>query len=505
MTNPQVAIESQALDQFSDWHWRLNNLYSVVDEHGVEMPFRMNWAQERLFEEMHYLNIILKARQIGFTTFIQLFMLDACLFNSNVRAGTIAHTMDAVEEIFSDKVKFPYEHLPDALRAANPAIQDAAKRLTFRNGSSLRVGMSLRSGTYQYLHISEYGKLCSRYPEKAREVKTGALNTLKAGEIAFIESTAEGREGAFFDMTERAQNHQGPLTPLDFKFHFFAWHEHPSYRIDPAGVVITEEIERYFRDLEADEGIATDDAQRAWYAKKLETQGDDMKREYPATPKEAFLASIEGAYFKAQMARARREGRICRVPIDPVLPVNTFWDLGMADNMTIWFHQRHGMENRFVGYYENSGEGFGHYARILDERARKGEYVYGRHLAPHDIEVRNLDEEGRTRKETARKLGIVFEVVPRVEVKMDGIEASRQKLASCVFDEAACDRGIKCLESYRKEWDEKHGVWKDHPRHDWASHAADAFETFSRGYAPEADYGDYDDYDETGRSKVSGY
>lgn len=497
---------SQAADRFSDWRWRLDNLYWIVDKEGKEVPFKMNWAQERLFDDMHYLNIILKARQLGFTTFIQIFMLDACLFNSSVRAGTIAHTLDAAEEIFADKVKFPYDRLPDGIKAANPAVQDAAKKLSFHNGSSLRVGMSLRAGTYQYLHVSEFGKLCARYPDKAREVATGALNTVQAGQIIFIESTAEGREGRFYDMTEIARANNGKaLTELDFKFHFFGWHEEPGYRIDPRGVVIGDELARYFDGLEQEQGIVLDDAQRAWYAKKWITQQDDMKREYPATPEEAFEASLEGAYFKAQMARARREGRICPVPIDPILPVNTFWDLGVHDAMAIWFHQRHGLENRFVGYYENSGEGFAHYARFLDERARRCDFVYGEHFAPHDIEVTEMGS-GRTRREIARELGINFVTVPRPKQKSDGIEASRQVLASCWFDERTCDKGIVALESYRKEWDDAHGVWKDKPRHDSASHGADAFQTFAMGYEPD----DEDDEDEwphaaDGRSEITGY
>jgi hypothetical protein len=74
-----------------DRRWRLNNLYHIIDKDGRRIPFRLNWAQEALLDGLHHQNVILKARQLGFTTFIQLFMLDACLFNSNIRAGTIAH------------------------------------------------------------------------------------------------------------------------------------------------------------------------------------------------------------------------------------------------------------------------------------------------------------------------------------------------------------------------------------------------------------------------------
>ena len=152
-------------------------------------------AQESLMNDLHFCNVILKARQLGFTTFIQIFMLDQCIFNSNIRAGTIAHRLDDARLIFRDKVKYPYDNLPEALRNARPLLSDSAEELVLANNSSIRVGTSLRSGTLQYLHISEYGKLCAQFADKAREVRTGALNTLQSGQIVFIESTAEGHEG----------------------------------------------------------------------------------------------------------------------------------------------------------------------------------------------------------------------------------------------------------------------------------------------------------------------
>ena len=115
----------------------------------------MNWAQEDLLNGLHECNLILKARQLGFTTFIQFFMLDACLFNSNIRAGTIAHRLDDARVIFRDKVKFPYEFLPEQLKAARPVIKDFADELIFSNNSSIRVSTSMRSGTLQFLHVSE--------------------------------------------------------------------------------------------------------------------------------------------------------------------------------------------------------------------------------------------------------------------------------------------------------------------------------------------------------------
>jgi hypothetical protein len=194
--------------QLSDPRWRLNNLYWITNKEGSRVQFKLNWAQESLLNDLHYCNIVLKARQLGFTTFIQIFMLDQCLFNSNIRAGTIAHRLDDARTIFRDKIRYPYDNLPEALRNARPLLSDSAEELVLSNNFSIRVGTSLRSGTLQYLHISEYGKLCAQFADKAREVRTGALNTLQAGQVVFIESTAEGKEGHFFEMCEAAQAKQ---------------------------------------------------------------------------------------------------------------------------------------------------------------------------------------------------------------------------------------------------------------------------------------------------------
>ena len=156
--------------QLANRCWRLNNLYTIQTKEGQKAPFRLNWAQTALLEGLHECSLILKARQLGFTTFIQIFMLDACLFNSNIRAGTIAHRLDDARVIFRDKVKFPYDNLPDMLKAARPISRDCADELVLVNNSSIRVSTSMRSGTLQYLHISEYGQICNRFPDKAREI-----------------------------------------------------------------------------------------------------------------------------------------------------------------------------------------------------------------------------------------------------------------------------------------------------------------------------------------------
>src|SRR5919112_4232763 len=117
-------------DQFLDPRWRLSNLYSITDKAGKAIPFVPNSAQLTFQDEVHTLNLILKARQLGFTTLCCLIYLDACIFTPNTRAGVIAHRLDDAKVIFRDKIKYVYDQLDDGLNAACPAVQDSADTLT---------------------------------------------------------------------------------------------------------------------------------------------------------------------------------------------------------------------------------------------------------------------------------------------------------------------------------------------------------------------------------------
>lgn len=190
----------------------------------------------------------------------------------------------------------------------------------------------------------------------------------------------------------------------------------------------------------------------------------------------SFTVPIAGAYYASHLMRAESEGRITHVPLETSLSVDTFWDLGVDDSTTIWFVQAAGQELRIIDYFESSGEGLAYYAKVLQDKG----YVYGRHFAPHDIEVRELGS-GKSRLETAKGLGIRFQVAPKLSIE-DGIEAARNILQRCWFDKTKCHRGLNALKSYHKEWDEKNKVYRQHPEHDWSSHGADAFRIFAVSY-----------------------
>ena len=180
---------------------------------------------------------------------------------------------------------------------------------------------------------------------------------------------------------------------------------------------------------------------------------------------------IKGAFYTYEITQAKRENRITFLPYDPRLKVHTIWDLGIDDSMTIGFVQRTARETKIINYYENNGFGIDHYIAKLQELQRENRYIYGSHFAPHDANKRELST-GQTVVDTAKKLGLKFEVVPRVDIT-SGIMKVRLMFPRLFFNEEKCGQLLDALRNYRKEWDDELLKFSDKPIHDWSSHGAD--------------------------------
>lgn len=479
-------MDTDQLAKLKDKNWRLNHLYRISDKKGKDIPFRLTQEQRDFTARHHNRNIILKARQLGFTTLVCVTMLDSAIFE-NKKCALIAHTLDDAKRLFREKVEFAYDRLPPQLQQANPIKIKNTSEIVFEKGGSVTVDTSFRGGTLQYLHVSEMGKICKKFPDKAKEIVTGAMPAVALDGIATMESTAEGREGYFYDYSSRAEKLAlagVDLSELDFKFFFYSWYENPDYSISPAKP-IPERLEKYFRKLELQLGITFTPEQKTWYHLTEQTLGEDMKREYPSTPQEAFEVAVEGAYYSSQFAELYKKGQILdSLPDNSHLPVFTYWDLGVSDSTVIWFIRKiSANEYHVIDYYENSGEGLEHYAKVLKQKG----YIYGEHFAPHDIDNRTLSTIGAKSLKQVASDGFMidgqiyklkFTTVDRTSIA-SGIEQVRTILPKCYFDKSKCEQGLKGLENYRKEWDDKAGAYKDKPLHDWSSHPADGFRYFA--------------------------
>lgn len=489
----ESLTDEELADAFTYKWFRLNTLYFIKDKSGKKTLFSPNMEQEAFYLNQHGRDIILKARQLGFTTFKMISDLDDCLFTENFTAGCICHNFDSAKDIFREKIRYAYKMINEDYIAVLAGIgydlpkplNDKDNGYVFNNGSSIKVSTSYRGGTLQSLHVSEFGKICKKYPDKAKEIVTGAFEAVAVGNVITIESTAEGKSGYFFtycqDAKKLSDSDKKPSV-LEFKFHFFSWWNRPEYSIDGS---VASQLVAYFDELSAKHGVELDDGQKAWYSAKWRVLGEDMKREYPSTPREAFEQSISGAYYSQQFAAIYKDQRIVTDMAKTYGgdgPVHTVCDIGIGDSTSIWFYRLVGDEVHVLHYYENSGESLGHYIKYIHDKHTAMSWEMGKNYGPHDMNNREFASKGKTRKELAaegveyggKTYSMKFDIVPKLGVD-DGIQAARSVLSRCVFDEVGTEEGVNCLESYRKEWNDKLGCWRDSPLHDWSSHGADAF------------------------------
>lgn len=491
---PLPSSEEELARCLADHEWRLFSgcLYKIMvkgddeAEEAMVMPFRPNRAQRRFVSRLWHRNLILKARQLGFTSLVAILWLDHALFNSDQRCGIIAQDRDAAKVIFRDKVKFAYNSLPEALRERFPLAADNADELLFaHNNSSIRVATSMRSGTIHRLHVSEFGKICARYPDKAQEVVTGSIPAVPTNAVLVIESTAEGREGEFFGMVEQSQKLHAsklPLTPKDYRFHFYAWWQEPKYRLDSTTVSVSKDEHDYFDRIEVEMDCKIDADQRAWYVATISAdfagKEERMWQEYPSTPDEAFQLSTDGNYYAKDMVAIRKRDGICNVPVLD-LPVNTFWDIGASDGVAIWFHQELRGEDRFIDYIEAHNEDLRFYVAELRSKG----YVFGTHYLPHDADHRRLADYNRTTREQIQALmpGERFHIVPRVTQLITGVQATRKHLKSAYFDQVRCKKGIQRIEGYRKKFNRSENRFTDEPdKSNGCSEGADALRQWAQ-------------------------
>jgi hypothetical protein len=480
---------SDFAEQMADPWWRVTSgaMYKIIDKEKRIVPFRPNAAQFHFLRNMHSRNAIPKARQRGLSTVIQILMLDSALFQDNFEGVVIAQDKDAASSIFTNKLKFAYNNLPDFLLEKMPLQSDSKTEIALPNNSKVTVTTSARSGTTSFLHVSEMGKIAAKFPDKAKEIMTGSIPSVPKNGIVCIESTAEGREGKFFEIVQQAiklKEAGTRLTPLDFKLHFYSWWDADEYQLDPSHVLITKADHDYFNKLERKIGKFIEMPRRAWYVKTREGFGDheDMWQEYPSTVDECFMVSTEGTYYAEQFSRARKENRIRQVPHDQTLPVATFWDIGANDETAVWCVQNDRGAFNIINYVEATGEPFSYFVNWLKEL----KYTWDSHFLPHDaLAKRQQGHSNQSAMEMIMSLAPSWnlQIVPRIAETIIGIQQVRDVFPRCWFDAERCKVGLEHLELYRKEWDRTHGCWKSQPRHDMHSNAADAFRQMAQAVA----------------------
>lgn len=503
--------------------WRLNHLYYVLSkEHGL-VRFKMNWAQEALFKGMHTRNTILKARQLGMSTFTSILILDSCLHHSHFKAGIIDKGLEDAKEKLK-KIKLAYQTLKDPpLNAEYDPVEDPDDRqqianysktlvsrfehdpefktepltetMVFANQSEVRIGTSLRGGTLQFLHVSEFGWVAHNNPLKAQEIQSGGFEAVPKNGCVIIESTHEGaKAGANYRIIKGAMDNVGKkLTSEDYKFFFFSWYNQPEYRIESDEPLRESPDDQYFRTLEK-QGIYLDDAQKRWYTSKHNVLEHRMKTEYPTMPEEALTAETDGAIYAKYIIRLREAGYMAiEGEADPMKPLYVSWDIGIADYKSIWLIQPQA-NGKFLAldYFAGSDKDLAFMLDVCKSWEREHGQLISMHLLPHDAAQRDKASSlSFISHFYAAKLPAV--IVPKTSDVWVGIQQVRQILPHFYFH-VRCSRelvvdgkeivgGVDSLETYRKTTVGANGVLRDMPVHDASSHGADAFRTFAEALA----------------------
>ena len=463
--------------RLKDKKWRINNLYKIRNKEGELIKFVRNRAQQHFNENRWSRNLILKSRQLGFTTDEVIDSLDDALFTPNIDVLLIAHNLEAGESIFTKKIVFAWEQIPKELRALYNVDNKTSKTLKFdfqgKGFSSVAVDTTGRSGTYQRLHVTELADIAKKFPKKIPDIIEGTIPAIPTNGRIDIESTSQGASGEFYDMFMSAYERGQPTLPQEYKAHFYNWtwdDEEISKIKVPIPFEKMEESDK-FRSY-AEKYNLTPILITYYYQKwlSLNKKWNALKREYPTTPEEAFEAIAEGTFYGEQIGWMEQNGQVGIYPYDKALRVHTVWDLGVGKNLRVGFFQRNTGNDRVVMIDHWVGQGSDGIPEAAIAIQRKP-YIYGRHFGPHDVEATDIGT-GKTRQETARLHGINFTLVPDFSIE-DGINGVSYWLQRLLVNKDACKEWVKSMKNYSHEWDEKRGMYKDEPFHNWASHDAD--------------------------------
>ena len=473
---PSGVDEAAALEAFRDPCWRLDNLYSIRTRDGSIIKFRPRPQQRQIIDLIYRQDcrriIILKARQLGFSTLLGVVCADRLCFGMGQQISLIDQTLEDARQKLRDITLVAYESLDPALKRELPITRSNTGELAVKfvrheesRTNTMFAGTHARGGANSLLWISEWGVIQSTDLARSEEILTGALPSVGNG-LAVIETTWRGgRQGHLWNLVKSAlETPEDQKGPLDWRVVFFSWQDEPTY-CDASPRPLSEETRRYFADKPD-----ISHGQQSWYQRKRAEQGMFMLREYPTTIEECFQSPVDGAIYAEAIDRLRASGAIGPWKLDHSALTHTCWDLGSPVNTVVWYFQLGPMgEIRVIDCdLDLDLTPVERVARMLG----KG-YLYGSHFLPHDALA--TQKSGRTFLNELKEAGLAnCKAVPRTLDIWIGINRLKQMLPRFSFRLPHCERGIEALCNYHTIRETPTGIARDEPCHDWSSHACDA-------------------------------
>ena len=461
------------------------------------VPFKPYDYQSKLLKEVIKRGVkrvlIPKARQMGFSTLINMYQLDQCIWNSNYHSRIVDQNKEAAEEKLVDRCSRAWDHYSETFQSDLKLDTSNNSELKWNNGSRLTASKSGRGGTVDLLHVSELGWIDFLEKKRSDEILDGAFRTARKGSI-FVESTAKGPVGNFYDLCKNALEkmaHPEDMTDRDFWLFFFAWHDDPRNmvsgkfsRISKATDDYIDHVEEELKSLRIFKKIGRE--QRLWYQIEKETSAY-IEHEQPSLLSECWGQKIEGAIYADSINKGRSEGRVGKFPHRADMPVYTIWDLGAPENTRCVFFQKIMGEfliiDAAMGGYDEENEIDGprepaDWGQLLRSKG----YHYGAHILPHD--GTNASIGGVSFKTLLQRAGLNNIVTLRRRQDAENLRISETLM---LFNRIYFNTeivGVKTIVSHLERYHRKKQLdgltVKDKPEHDFSSHFADAFSSIKQ-------------------------
>lgn len=483
--------------QIKDIDWRINNLYYIVPKKDQRQIMKLNWCQEDFHNNFPNRSVVLKCRQVGFTTYSCARALDFALFHRNKTVGIIAHKREHANAIFNETLCYMYDNLPLWLQEKIHVVKRTTNMIVFSNGSSIRVAKEFVSRRLHMLVVTEFAATEQESRKKAEEIMQRSMESVTPDGYVILECTSRGPGGLFEDIWKDAKQNKKDIQEGkktydkgDFLPFFYPAYKHDEdYYVDDPLYDISEADKTYFLEIERETGDKIPHRYKVWWCRTRDRKGYSIFQEYPNTEKEAFDFVREFSIFGPYIREAGLAGRIDSLPIIKRYPIHTAWDLGFSDTTAIWFFQRVQSWFHFIYCTQSRGRSLDYYIAALETFKHEHETNYGIHFLPHDGNTRQLvANEGSVADQLRRQMYRVM-VVERPKRKNESIEAARGIFDQCKFDGEACEEGIDALKQYSWSVNEKAHIPNNTPIHDIHSNFADAFQCFAMAHrrVPETD------------------
>lgn len=393
----------------------------------IEIPYKPRaWALQHLHNDTNRWKVLVIHRRAGKTTAALNHLQRDALKTPNSRYAFIAPTYKQAKLIAWDIIKIAARPIP--------SIEFNEQELTVKypNGSKLSLYGADNPDSLRGLGL--WGVVFDEYSQQPSNIFTEVIRPALADHqgYAIWIGTPKGRN-EFYRLYETGKTQEN-------------WHS-TLLTVDDTGLIPESELR------DAARSMSKDEFQQEWYC--------------------SFEAAIKGAVFASELSQMRLDGRITLVPYDKALKVHTAWDRGVGANLIVGFYQKaFGQLKKIDTWQGQNNDGLPEALNALQKKP----YVYGKHFGPHDIEGTDASS-GKTWKQVAHELGFEFIVAPKKAVK-DRITLAQLAMSHLWVDQVKNQPWLDAIAQYRYEWDEKKGMYKEEPYHDWTSHFADEF-----GYA----------------------